>query len=239
MPQMAVGCLSENWFLKELGSLHWDRLCQSLGATSQSLTDSEGRRLYATFVRIKLDLAENLAAFHEGDTLVMSIDMKRFGRSTILSTIQISSDNGAGEARLMSTFSFRAHEDNKALAKSEPKNEYDATVRPLAETPSFFSEYSDVRRAHGKRKLEGSPDGYQINPFTDSNGANLLYFASYQSIHDFLSARATPNLFTKSRDICYFRNCDLGDKITLQGDVLFRSSDGESIAHITTVKTVS
>ena len=139
----------------------------------------------------------------------------------------------------MSTFSFRAHEDNKVLAKSEPKNEYDATARLLAETPSFFSEYSEVRRTHGRRKLEGLPDTYQINPFTDSNGANLLYFASYQSIHDFLSARATPNLFTKSRDICYFRNCDLSDKIALQGDVLFRASDRESIAHISTVKTAS
>jgi probable biosynthetic protein (TIGR04098 family) len=239
MPQMAVGCLSENWLLKELGSLHWDRLCQSLGATSQSLTDSEGRRLYATFVRIKLDLAENLGAFHEGDTLAMSIDMDRFGRSTILSTIKISSDSSAGVARLMSTFSFRAHGDNKTLAKSEPKNEYDATVRPLMETSSFFNEYSEVRRAHGKRKVEGSPDVYQINPFTDSNGANLLYFASYQSIHDFLSARAMTSLLTKSRDICYFRNCDLDDKIALQGDVLFRVSDGESIAHVTTVKTAS
>ena len=139
----------------------------------------------------------------------------------------------------MSTFSFRAHEDNKALAKSEPRNEYDATVRSLAETPSFFTDYSEVRRAHGRRKLEASPDAYQINPFTDSNGANLLYFASYQSIHDFLSARATPSLFTKSRDIYYFRNCDLGDKIALQGNVLFRVSDGESIAHVTTVKTTS
>src|SRR6266568_4215797 len=97
MPQMAVGCLSENWLLKELGSLHWDRLCRSLGATSQSLSDSEGRRLYATFVRIKLDLADNLAAFHEGDTLTMSIDMDRFGRSTILSRIKISSGSSAGE----------------------------------------------------------------------------------------------------------------------------------------------
>jgi probable biosynthetic protein (TIGR04098 family) len=239
MPQMAVGCLSENWLLKELGSLHWDRLCDSLSTTSHSLTDTQGRRLYATFVRIKFDLAENLAAFHEGDTLAMSIDVWRFGRSTILSTIEISSDRSAGQAQLMTTFSFRNHEDNKALAKSEPKNEYNATVKSLAATPSFFTEYSEVRRAHGRRKLEGLFEAYQINPFIDSNGANLLYFASYQSIHDFLSARATPSLFTKSRDICYFRNCDLSDKIALQGDVLFRVSDRESVAHVTTVKTSS
>src|SRR5947207_15582255 len=89
MPQMAVGCLSENWLLKELGSLHWDRLCASLNANSQSLKDSQGRRLYATFVRVRLDLDDNLAAFREGDELRLSIEMNRFGRSTILSNILI------------------------------------------------------------------------------------------------------------------------------------------------------
>lgn len=237
MPQMAIGCLWENWLLKELGSLHWDRLCQSLGATSQTLIDSQGRRLYATFVRIKLDLNDNLMAFHEGDTIAMSIEMDRFGRSTVLSTIKISTGSSAGEAKLMSTFSFRSHDDNKTLAKSEPKNDYDAMVRPLTDAPSFFSEYSAVRRAFGRRKLEGSPEFHQINPFTESNGANLLYFASYQSIHDVLSTRGMPDVFTASRDICYFRNCDLGDKIALQGGNLFRASDGESIAHVVTVKT--
>jgi probable biosynthetic protein (TIGR04098 family) len=237
MPQMAMGCLSENWLLKELGSLHWDRLCSALNSNSQSLTDSEGRRLYATFVRIKLDLADNLAAFQEGDELSLSIEMNRFGRSTVLSEIGINGSRTGGVARLMSTFSFRSHEGNKALAKSEPANEYDDSIRSLSETPDFFSEYSVVRREHGRQKVDGSGESYQINPFTDSNGANLLYFASYQSIHDFLASKATPHLRTKSRDICYFRNCDLADRITLRDNVLFRAADGESLAHVTTVKT--
>lgn len=235
MPQMAVGCLSENWLLKELGSLHWDRLCAALGSNSQSLLDSEGRRLYATFVRIKLELDGNLATFREGDDLSLSIDMSRFGRSTVLSEITLDSNTSAGRAQLMTTFSFRSHDDNKALAKSEPANEYDATIKNLTDTPTFFAEYSAVRKEHGRRKLEGSGDLYQINPFTDSNGANLLYFASYQSIHDFLSARTSHH--TKSRDICYFRNCDLADQITLRDNVLFRAADGESLAHVKTVKT--
>ena len=237
MPQMAVGCLSENWLLKELGSLHWDRLCSALNSNSQSLADSEGRRLYATFVRIKLELDDNLAAFQEGDELTMSIAMKRFGRSTLLSEIRIDGSATGGRAQLMSTFSFRSHDDNKVLAKSEPANDYDASIENLTDTPLFFSEYSEIRRTNGRRKLEGSGESYQINPFTDSNGANLLYFASYQSIHDFLSAREHTSLHTRSRDICYFRNCDLADRITLRGDVLFRVADGESLAHVTTVKT--
>jgi hypothetical protein len=56
----------------------------------------------------------------------------------------------------MSTFSFRSHDDNKALAKSEPAGKYDDSIEGLQETPTFFAEYSDVRRAHGRRKLDGS-----------------------------------------------------------------------------------
>jgi probable biosynthetic protein (TIGR04098 family) len=237
MPQMAVGCLSENWLLKELGSLHWDRLCAALGSNSQSLADGEGRRLYATFVRVSLDLEQNLAAFQEGDQLAMSISMSRFGRSTVLSTIKLEGSRSRGQARLLSTFSFRSYDDNKALAKSDPAGKYDDSIEGLQETPTFFAEYSVVRRAHGRRKLNGSGEAYHINPFTDSNGANLLYFASYQSIHDFLAGRTHMDLYTKTRDICYFRNCDLADRITLRDNVLFRVGDGESLAHVSTTKT--
>jgi probable biosynthetic protein (TIGR04098 family) len=43
MPQMALGYLSENWLLKELGDLHWDKLCSSLQRKSNDLVDSQGR----------------------------------------------------------------------------------------------------------------------------------------------------------------------------------------------------
>ena len=107
MPQMAAGCLSENWLLKELGSLHWDALCSSLGRRSQDLTDADGRRLYSTFVRVRLQLDGTLADFREGDNLHLDIEMCRFGRSTLLSRISISSSSSSGNVEMMSTFSFR------------------------------------------------------------------------------------------------------------------------------------
>ncbi len=202
MPQMAAGCLSENWLLKELGNLHWERLCESLGTQSQSLVDANGRRLYATFVRVKLDLADNLSAFGEGDKLSLSLNMDRYGNSTILSSVEIASNRTMGIAQLMSTFSFRVQEGENTLAKSQPSKEYDSSVRSLTETPDFLDEYTAIRRIHGKKKLDDGAERYQINPFTESNGANLLYFASYQGIHDFLADRTNLDAFTKSRDIC-------------------------------------
>jgi len=251
MPQMAGGCLSENWLLKELGGFHWDYLCNSLRCKSHELADKEGRRLYATFVRVRLNLEGTIGDFYENDALHLSIEMSRFGRSTLLSTIRLKSNTAVGTATLMSTFSFRTQENNTSLAKSEPAVDYDSSITQLSGPPGFFSEYSDVRkRFFSKRNDKKVSTVYQINPFTDSNGANLLYFASYQSIHDFLTFLNLSSFHTKKRDIFYFRNCDLDDKIVAlpaseslrsstrveRGDLLFRNSDNSCIAYVVTAK---
>ena len=166
MPQMALGCLSENWLLKELGSFHWDWLCNALGRKSNEIEDSEGRRLYATFVRVRLELEHTLAAFGEGDDLRMSIRMTRFGRSTLQSTIALVNSASRGVATLMSTFSFRTENNNTSLAKSEPVAEFDASIEPLAEATSFFKQYSDIRKRYGRQRTTPSSNPvYPINPF--------------------------------------------------------------------------
>ncbi len=244
MPQMAVGCLSENWLLKELGSLHWDTLCNSLRCESNELIDSRGHRLYATFVRIRLELEGALSKFREGDELRFDIEMQRFGRSTLQSTITITSSWATGIAILLSTFSVRTDSRNSSLVKSEPVGEYRDMPSAL-EAPMFLTEYSAIRAKHAKRNLQDitdrKSDSYPINPFTDSNGANLLYFAAYQSIADFLSLPEAADLHTRRRDIFYFRNSELTDSIcryplSSEECLLFRCSDGECIAFISTLK---
>lgn len=254
MPQMALGCLSENWLLKELGDLHWDKLCHSLRRPSNDLVDSQDRRLYATFIRIRIELEESLKAFPEGDEINFSIDMSRFGRSTVQSTIAIAGKYSTGTATLLTTFSVRTSEGRNALMKSEPAGEYH-DIESATDISAFMTEYFDIRAEHGKRVNEvepQSPAAYQINPYTDSNGANLLYFAAYQNVADFLALRHYPDevdLVTKQRDIYYFQNSDLTDAISLQPtraegapgliegqNLLFRASDGACLAYMSTIK---
>lgn len=255
MPQMALGCLSENWLLKELGDLHWECLCNALRRSSNDLVDSKDRRLYATFVRIRIDLEGTLRDFPEGDVIKFSNEMTRFGRSTVQSTISMTGGKSAGTATLLTTFSVRANEGSNALLKSEPAGEY-TDLEPAAELSGFFKGYSDVRSEYGKSRSENEPksaDLYHFNPYTDSNGANLLYFAAYQSMADLLTLRIHSNeadAAMQSRDIYYFRNSDLGDSVYLQSldrkldtsgrvegrNLLFRASDGECLAYMTTAK---
>src|SRR6476660_5096866 len=120
MPQMALGCWSENWLFKELGDLHWETLCHSLRRPSSDLVDSQRRRLYATFVRIRIELEGTLKDFPEGDVIAFEADMCRFGRSTVQSSIAINGGKSCGRAMLLTTFSVRASEGSNALMKSEP-----------------------------------------------------------------------------------------------------------------------
>lgn len=256
MPQMALGCLSENWLLKELGDLHWETLCSSLQCSSNDLVDSKGRRLYATFVRIGFELDGTLKNFPEGDELNFAVEMTRFGRSTVQSTIEINGRNSSGGATLLTTFSVRSREGSNTLLKSEPVGEYHE-VELASELSSFFTDYSSIRSEYGRRTSESEPEPasiYHVNPFTDSNGANLLYFASYQSMTDLLTLREHSDevdVFTKKRDIYYFRNSELTDGVYLENlartgttsagsvhsqNLLFRASDGECLAYISTAK---
>ena len=255
MPQMALGSLSENWLLKELGDLHWEQLCTSLGRSSNDLVDSKDRRLYATFVRIRIDLEGTLRDFPEGDVIDFDTETTRFGRSTVQSTIKIAGGRSAGTATLLTTFSVRANEGSNALLKSEPAGEYTG-IEPASELSEFFTGYSAVRSEYGRSRSANEPqpeDLYHFNPFTDSNGANLLYFAAYQSMADLLTLRIHPDevdVFMKQRDIYYFRNSELTDSVYLQPvertrdaagrvegrNLLFRASDGECLAYMTTIK---
>ena len=70
---------------------------------------------------------------------------------------------------------------------------------------------------------------YNINPYIDINGVNLLYFASYSILSDYASAEYIDtllkedslynfkkNYFTVSRDIHYYANCDYDNTINVQ-----------------------
>jgi probable biosynthetic protein (TIGR04098 family) len=242
MPQMALGSLSENWLLKELGDLHWESLCSSLGRSSSTLVDSQDRRLYATFVRICIELDDTLKGFPEGDEITFSAGMTRFGRSTVQSDVAIDGRSSSGRATLLTTFSVRAREGSNALMKSEPIGEY-RDMEAASDLSSFFTDYSSVRSEYGRYANQGEPTPdalYRVNPFTDSNGANLLYFAAYQSMVDLLTLRKHSDEVDVFTDAVYLetlaRTGSAAEGRVDSQNLLFRASDSECLAYISTVK---
>ncbi len=235
MPQMAIEALSESWLFKELGSSHWEMLCNGLNANSFDLSDSIGNRLYATFVRIRLNFSNSLLGFKENQKVKMKGNISRYGESMYFSKINFGSNSTFVDADLMTTFSIRNDSDNKRLTKSQPKEGVNTIVK-MEELPKFGNDYRLIKKQELKEIGDENisfhisnetifETEYQISPYHDLNGVGLLYFAAYPIINDICEAKYFNNqqeerwelqYFTAYKDILYYGNCNLEDTIIYQ-----------------------
>ena len=233
MPQMCMEALSENWLFKESGDLHWDLLCKGLGTSSADLKDDLGNRLYATFVRIRVDGNDNLSGFKENSPYEFNAQLSRFGMGMFFSKINFSSLDKNVKIDMMTSFSIRKSTgDNKSLAKSQPLVD-DCSIPQHTDFPIFGNEYRLVKKEELKTFFHKDyvfnisenqlfSYEYSLNPYYDLNGVGLLYFASYPIISDFCETQYfhengeenwEEHYFTIFRDIMYYANCDAHDKI--------------------------
>lgn len=233
MPQMCLEALSENWLFKESGDLHWDMLCKGLNTDSSKLQDDLGNRLYATFVRIRIDGTGNLSDFKENSPYDFSAELSRFGLGMFFSKINFHSLETSMKIDMMTSFSVRKSTgDNKSLAKSQPNVEH-CEIPQTTELPVFGNEYRLIKK--GELKTFFHKDyvfnisenqifsyEYSLNPYYDLNGVGLLYFAAYPVISDYCELQYfrehsdenwAENYFTLFRDIMYYANTDAQDKI--------------------------
>ena len=275
MPQMALGGLSESWLFKEFGDTHWGMTCDALASESHLLVDELGNRLYATFVRVRFESSHRLRSFEENERLALRGHLRRFGKSMFFSDVTLGNDQKQINAKLMTTFSLR-QSNNKSLLKGEPHIPSDSKVESVDSIPALAQEYREMRQGDlnelrlGGEKIRASNDllfetTYQLNPYYDLNGVNLLYFAAYPMISDYCemefvkavgaesSGRHWPlDASTIARDVFYYGNSDLDDRIVFGlnsfaeelGRVkistsLFRETDRQLIANIFTVKEIS
>ena len=257
MPQMALGGLSEAWLFREIGDIHWSMISAGLGAVSSALADANGDRLYATFTRLRIESTAPLLAFEENDEVNATGKIVRFGGGVFFGDVNFGNAARNIEATLMSSFTKRERDDsNLSLLKGQPVIPADSPVAVVSELPAFAQEYRTVRAEPvGETLFETE---YEIMPFHDINGVGLLYFAAYPTINDLCEARhfGGPAAWcmessTISRDVHYYGNCDLNDRIIYRlhhvGDAggrialtssLTRASDGVMIARLITTKAV-
>jgi probable biosynthetic protein (TIGR04098 family) len=270
MPQMAIEALSENWLFKEQGDLHWDLLCKGLNTSSLLLTDEAGNRLYATFVRIRIQSNVPLNTFTENESVEVGGSIKRFGNGMYFSKINFEAENGNILTEMMTSFSIRNETDNTKLMKSQPGSKVNF-ISEYSTFPVFGNEYRLVKKGELKEIVLGGVSfnitddilfstPYELNPYYDLNGVGLLYFAAYPVISDVCegrhfnkqekgAARWEQKYYTVARDVLYFANCNINDRIIYRlhsyeirdgkayiNSSLQRESDGTLMARIFTIK---
>ncbi|CAG9163564.1 Pnap_2097 family protein [Cupriavidus pinatubonensis] len=262
MPQLAYTGLSENWLLKTCGDLHWRRLAAGAGLATPDFRDAAGNTVYAAFtaVRVREAALETLgehAAFSIGSALRPVGGARHFGEH------QLRGANGQGaRVSMLSTFIRRTRErDNRSVVRGVPvlaETGSDASAtQEAADLAALARRFRngdwdthfglDRRRDHAVHVVE-----YLPCPYTDFNGADLLYFASFQAMVDRAEWQwhrfADPPTVAR-RDLFYHGNVNVGEALELcfgavRDDArgfahwceIRRVADGEKIADVVTEK---
>jgi probable biosynthetic protein (TIGR04099 family) len=226
MPHLCLGGLSETWLLKECGHRHWFLLAHAAGRAVPDFRDASGAPVYAAFVAVTVRGAMFDAA-HENDELAFDARLARTSRTRFISVHRLSVHGRAiGEVLLTSVFVKRTRPgSNRSIARVE------VAGLPPAEPVGAFADHEAVVAAlrHGRwvehlgfARTDGATlDSLVIDPCPtqDFNGADFLYFSSFQAFVDRAECAffrpANPRRTTRRRDIIYHGNVDAGERIAV------------------------
>ncbi|WP_049768145.1 Pnap_2097 family protein [Methylocella silvestris] len=259
MPHLSLGGLSETWLLKELGDRHWMLLAKLAGREIPDFRDESGARVYAAFAAVSIREA-SLASFVEHDELVIESEITRISGAQFASLHRLSRrGRPAGVIELVSVFvKRRVAGRNRSIMRTA----LDCFPPPEAAGPSFTAAATAARIRAGAFEQHfgfSRSDSREIGrllinpcPSQDFNGADFLYFTSFQSFVDRTEWELLAperGLSTQARDIVYRGNIEPGDKIVVmlsairQGEgtlahwsQITRDSDGAHLADIFTLK---
>ncbi|THJ56122.1 hypothetical protein E9536_06505 [Burkholderia sp. LS-044] len=261
MPQLAHTGLAENWLLKECGQRHWDALAAHGGRDVPEFFDDEGRRAYASFVAVHVDMNRR-HAIRENDTFALHVALRRVGPIRHFSEQRIRhGDDEAGIVRMMSTFVTREHAgSNRSVAKARMTG-IDGRTGPVPADALAMAERAKKLRVRdasivpalaGLAEGDGASVSFLPCPNMDFNGADLLYFASFQAFVD--RAEWQHYCFEQApvlaaRQLYFHGNLDIGDSLTvrfararsdadglLHWSEIVRDGDGTKIADVITQK---
>jgi probable biosynthetic protein (TIGR04099 family) len=238
MPHLCLHGLSETWLLKECGHRHWLMLAAAAGIDAPDFRDSTGDPIYAAFLSVSIrDAALETACEHA--RLVFASRLARISRTRFTSLHRLSvAGRSIGEITMTSTFVRRAQEGrNHRIVRIEVPTLRHVALDP--EAAARAAETATLRSSQWRRHLGFEQSRAKIIdrcvvdpcPGQDFNGADFLYFASYQAFVDraewaFLRPRFAT---TRWRDIVYRGNVDPGERVAIT--LLELSQDTECLRH--------
>jgi probable biosynthetic protein (TIGR04099 family) len=263
MPHLCLGGLSETWLLRECGHRHWFLLAHVTGRAVPDFRDEEGDPVYAAFIAVTVREARFDAA-REHDMLEFRSRLTRISRTRFMSVHEIAVRGRVlGEVVMTSLFVKRMEVGrNRSIARVEVPGlppvvssrefaDYEATVAALRR--DSWTEHFGFTRA-GAPVLERLV--IDPCPAQDFNGADFLYFSSFQAFVDRAEwaffRRLDPRATTRRRDIIYHGNIEPGDRVVVvlrgcrrdTGGVdhwcrVERESDAMPIADVFTLRRLS
>jgi probable biosynthetic protein (TIGR04099 family) len=240
MPHLCMTGLSEIWLLKECGHRHWGLLAAAAGRAVPDFRDPTGEPIYAAFLAVSLRDAR-LDAAREHDALVFSSRLARNARTQFTSLHRMAiREHAIGEVAMTSAFVRRAQGGtNHTIARVDVPGLQAVESDP--QSLAFAADMASLRANDWSEHLglarrdAAVLDRVVIDPCPsqDFNGADFLYFASFQAFVDraewsyFRSGAPFPT--TRRRDIVYRGNIDPGERVL--ASLMQCRRDGGELAH--------
>ncbi|WP_205968759.1 Pnap_2097 family protein [Paraburkholderia sp. Tr-20389] len=246
MPQLSYTGLSENWLLKECGHRHWEALAAHAGRQQTDFHDDNGGRSYAAFTAIRLQTC-GLDAVAEHDAFDIDSTLCRTGPVRHFSTHRIVR-GGTQIAELSMSSAFVTRGDalsNRRVARAALAG-LTGDVVPMPERALQMTQMSKRLRASDRAALPdlapatSEPIEFLPCPNSDFNGADFLYFASFQAFVDRAEwqwRRDDEPPVVASRSLFYYGNVDVGDTLSVR--MIGRSEDAQGLRHWTEVRRKS
>lgn len=252
MPQLCGSGLSENWLLKECGHRHWLAIAHSQGLAQPEFRDAQGQKVYAAFSLVRIRQAQ-LERVEENHAFSISTQCQPAGRTQHYSQHEVQlHGQRIAEVEMLSVFVRRAQAgNNRSIVRAAMAAPH--AVRLAAAAEAF------VQQGRGRRAADPVVTAADVHttvftpcPYNDFNGADLLYFSSFQSMVDraeWAWMRNTRPAQLRERELVFYGNLDIGDSIRIDlrnsplregqfthHSMLRRASDGMRIAEVFTRK---
>jgi probable biosynthetic protein (TIGR04099 family) len=243
MPHLAFSGLSESWLLMECGHRHWMLLAAAFKIRTETLIDSDGDRLYPSFVGYRV--SGTLASFQEGDDVEILSATYPVSKSRFLSTHRLTASDGRLlDVEMLSILVKRERVGrNCNLVRSDTAAAYKDPIDRLLPECALLVDHRTIRtrrwttfRGFSCAASDYGSKVYSVRPTpaTEFNGAQLLYFARYHEFVDRAEWESgiidRPSLATSEREVFFFANMDAGDGILVQFVSVEKSSQ-DRLAH--------
>ncbi|CUH78691.1 putative biosynthetic protein, family [Tritonibacter multivorans] len=214
MAQLAPRGLSEDWWLKHLGDVHWQLIAEAVGQNTTVFRDRQGRQLYAAFC------ATEFAQSHPdrvglGQNLDIRSTLWSVGHSRIQSNHRILAEGvEVAQVRLVSTFVAHMKANvNASVSRATPY-----LVPVLDPAPDDFARQAGQLAKSEKQTRHTGADHVALSTTVgaDFNAVGLLYFPSFTRLleqAEVAFADGTPWRPVKRRLVLYFGNIEMGDSV--------------------------
>lgn len=236
MAELQPDGISEQWFLKLGGDIHWSLIAQAMGQKQAVFEDVYGREVYAAFCATSIELspqtkllAKNVeitsSLYHVSHHQIGSVHKILLAKQEIASLLMIST--------------FVSHGEDKANTlivrnKYMPSLSLDMAPQELL----ALAEHARTTARVNTNPEMKSDQNHDVTPCRslDFNAVGLLYFPSFSKFAENFECqiqKTTQPL--KRRDVVYLGNLDIGASINLASsgsDVFIHRDDGKLIAKI-------